>query len=766
MELSNNILAVVEPEIRPTEIKIDALAEEKNEKKETGGDDAEESDFKQTSVIATLAPMVLINGYQFKPSDVEFFELNLTEILPTCRLTLRDQEGKFGVGSIPRDGDFFTILINSKNQETFKSIHMDFDIAECDSPKEGNVADATYTMSGFCKIPRIYAEDCKSFGVASSLDHMELIARDLQLGLATNIDSTDDEQDRLMSFEPYLDFIKSTIKESYIGEESFQKFWIDSYYYMNYVDVNALFNSPNPPIEEFAESLASTVESMTPKRDDETNAVTGNDIEVPLLLTNHIAFMGNSAFIESNKIINNANAISTTAGYAREVTIYDNNSDKAERKQEFRIEPLGGNDLKELEEPLRGNRNDTRHVDQIKYKYIGRQEAGADGLGNVHPNAAFSQLHNTQNELETQKMKVEVTLNSFNPSLYKYQKIPVLMYITNPKAIQQNERIKGDKKELGMDQDEPFALGEDTEGIAESGKESPSQALDTFLSGYYLIEDIVYRTEEGETKQIVTLLRREWPTRTENLINPPGLEEAPVEEKAEAVAENSPPPPEPTPAPTPEPTPVPEPEIVEPVEPILDLDLSPITKGRTQLGSWYQLDLRALWTADDISLVTETPSVEFKFIGAKEVVVDGNVSMSESRHNVNMFESVKYNITGVLEKATLKDNEGDYTIEVTLTYKDQTVVKTVPFKSSPWTGPKQLGGPQGIRVNKHYIFMHEVGLSSEYGVFEGKYTLASEVVKKAKGKPPMSGNITGEDYQDLKSRTKTAWESEYQSHRA
>ena len=27
----------------------------------------------------------------------------------------------------------------------------------------------------------------------------------------------------------------------------FQKFWIDSYYYMNYVDVNALFNSPNPP---------------------------------------------------------------------------------------------------------------------------------------------------------------------------------------------------------------------------------------------------------------------------------------------------------------------------------------------------------------------------------------------------------------------------------------------------------------------------------------------------------------------------------------
>ena len=116
---------------------------------------------------------------------------------------------------------------------------------------------------------------------------------------------------------------------------------------------------------------------------------------------------------------------------------------------------------------------------------------------------------------------MEARDNSFNPSLYKYQKIPVLMYLMDSQAIEQNERIKGDKKELGMDKDEPFSLGEDTESITAEGKRSPSQALDTFLSGYYLIEDIVYRTEDGETKQTVTLLRREWPTRTENLINPP-----------------------------------------------------------------------------------------------------------------------------------------------------------------------------------------------------------------------------------------------------
>ena len=63
--------------------------------------------------------------------------------------------------------------------------------------------------------------------------------------------------------------------------------------------------------------------------------------------------------------------------------------------------------------------------------------------------------------MEVQKMKLEVTLNSFNPSLYKYQKIPVLMYHVDEQSIYQNERIKGDKKELGMDKDEPFDLGAD-----------------------------------------------------------------------------------------------------------------------------------------------------------------------------------------------------------------------------------------------------------------------------------------------------------------
>ena len=97
MELSNNILAVVEPAIRPTEIKMDALAEEKKD----------EAEYKQSTMVATLKQFILINGYQFAPTDVIRFELNLMGDLPECEIELSDEAGKFAVGSYPRDGDFF-----------------------------------------------------------------------------------------------------------------------------------------------------------------------------------------------------------------------------------------------------------------------------------------------------------------------------------------------------------------------------------------------------------------------------------------------------------------------------------------------------------------------------------------------------------------------------------------------------------------------------------------------------------------------------------
>ena len=460
MELDNHLLAVVEPAILPTEIELDNLGED-------GGG------AKQTKAIGTLKPFVLVNSYQFGPADIQSFSLECGGIVPKCTITVLDKKNAFQVESYPRDGDFFTILLNSKHQETFKSIHMDFDIIEIETTPEVEGVPPTITMEGIAKIPRLYAEDCQLLDADSSLNHLELVARDLELGLSTNVDTTDDSQPRLQSYITFADFIKDIVEDSYISDDAFTKYYIDQYYYLTYVNINKIFNAPNPKLDEVMSVLTSFAASM---------------------------------------LINNSSQISLAAGYARNIQVYDNNSEPGERLQEFKVEALVSENLPDIEAPLKGNEKDNRYETQVKHKYMGRQNAGEDGLGNCHPNAAFSKLHNKQNQMETEKMKVKMTLSSFNPSIYKFSKIPVIMYHYDGQRAEASRHGDYKREEAGF-KDQPFSAGK-----AEDANDA-QQVMDRFISGHYIIENIDYIIEgpEAELRQVVTLIRREWPTRIKNL---------------------------------------------------------------------------------------------------------------------------------------------------------------------------------------------------------------------------------------------------------
>jgi hypothetical protein len=335
------------------------------------------------------------------------------------------------------------------------------------------------------------------------------VARELQLGLATNIDTTDDSQSRIQAYETYLEFIKSIAKDSYIDEESFTKFYIDQYYYLNYVEVNKIFNSSNPDINDLQVALASAAVSYGEDGDQEGEDP--DDIEMPLLLTNNREVQGMNNYADKVELINNSSKISLKAGNKRNVMIYDNNSD-SDRLQQFDIEPLSSTNLRDIEEPLKGKRTEERYQENVKFKYMGRQNAGDDGLGNTHKNAIYSKLFQKQNEMETQKMKVKVTLSSFNPALYKFQKIPLLMYHYDGVKIKAAEEAQAKQDEAGFSEQ---AIIPDT-GEREEG--SNSQVVDRFLTGFYIIENINinYDLDSGLSQE-VTLIRREWPTKVADL---------------------------------------------------------------------------------------------------------------------------------------------------------------------------------------------------------------------------------------------------------
>ena len=201
MNLDNNILAVVEPAIMPTPIEVEGVGESE------GGD-------KQTKAIGVDVPLIVLNNYQFQQKDIQSFFLDNSGVLPRVTVRVADAKNTFSVDSFPRDGDCLTILMNSKNSSTFKSIHMDFDIVNITTKQAVEGELSTITIDGVAKVPRFYSEECRSFDAASSLDHLEEVARDLELGLATNIDATDDIQIRLQAYTSTHDFIKETVDTS------------------------------------------------------------------------------------------------------------------------------------------------------------------------------------------------------------------------------------------------------------------------------------------------------------------------------------------------------------------------------------------------------------------------------------------------------------------------------------------------------------------------------------------------------------------------
>lgn len=502
MELENHILAVVEPAILPAEIKMDALSEE-------SGDNVD----KQSKEIGAFEPFILCNNVQFTANTIESLNLELNGKVPKCIVTFNDSHGSFKVDSMPRDGDFFTVLLNSKHQETFKSVHMDFDITEITTEADNANAPGggLITLRGIAKIPRLFAEDCQVLDSDTALNHLETVVRDLEIGLATNVDSTDDNQARIQAYDSYFDFIKSIVDDSYISDDAFVKFYIDQYYYLNFIDINKIFNSPSPKIDEVMTVLTGFAESEGKKKGREDSSDSDN-VEVPLLLTNHKDLSGLTCFIQAFELENNSSKVSLKAGYSRTAQIYDNNSDAGDRFQEFTIEPLVTEELSELDEPLRGNRKDERYKDMVKYKYMGRQNAGDDGLGNTHSNSIYTKLHDRQNNMEIEKMKLKVTVVGFNPSIYKFCKLPIIMYHYDGVKIEAEQKADQKREEAGL-KERPLGAAK-----PEGDQNDLTQMMDKFLSGYYIVENIdyVYDKDEAITTEL-TLIRREWPSRSANL---------------------------------------------------------------------------------------------------------------------------------------------------------------------------------------------------------------------------------------------------------
>ena len=496
MALDKHILTRTEPTIELDEIAFKSYGEEDGKINASKG-------------YGEMIPFISINGYVFSEDGLNSMNLNLNSAIPSVDITITDTNSFFAVDNYPRSGDVMSLRIASRQVDTFKDIRIDFDIESVMSPPrkpvdQGN-GDVKYIIKGIMKIPGYFAERCKSYGVGDVLFHLESISTDLKLGFASNIDAgnAEDSMDLLVAYQTTSDVISNTVLHSYISDDSFQTFFIDPYYYLNFVDVNKMINSENTIDDTFA-NLEIPLNDYPGEED---------KIESKLVLTNSERVAGTNISINKYALKYGSGKVARKNGYKRVVQFYENEPNSGNGTLGMisnDIEALSSVSIKDIEEPLKGRRGEERYLDEVKYKYVGRS-SNLTNATNTHPNYLFAEIQNTQNMAELSKLSLEVELDSFNPGLYRFQKVPVIIYTDGFAANSMQEGAELVKNNQGFDNND--------ESGGESKSVSGEQSINSFLTAHYIIGgiQIIYKSSTGKLTQKLTLLRREWPASVSTL---------------------------------------------------------------------------------------------------------------------------------------------------------------------------------------------------------------------------------------------------------
>jgi len=530
MALDRQILTRTEPTIALDDLQFKSFDEEEgkaNVSKDLGG----------------RTPLIHINGYVFQEGDVTSMLLDMNGKIPKITVSITDGSGYFIVDTFPRSGDVLSLRIASRQTDTYKDIRIDFDIDKVVSvpkaAKEQSASGAKYTFTGLMKIPGLFADICKTYEEGSSLDHLEAMATDLQLGFASNVDSpaSEDLMKLVVPFKTMSDVIRETVEHSYTGDEGFQTYSIDPYYYLTYVDINKALNSEDDVDMSFA-SYAESYDENAGEEDDK--------MMTALVLSTYEQTEGTNHHISKYALKHGAGAVARKEGFKKVLQFYEDNpmhDNGGLGEIRTDVEPISSESLSDIEEPLKGRRGEDRYLSEIKYKYMGR----SSNTSNTHPQWKFAETHNSQNMSELNKLSLEVELPVFNPSIYKYQKLPVIIFTEGMEQKMSSDQVETKKEEEGFDNSGTSTSGD----IEANAPTTGEQKINSFLTGYYVVGGIqyIYSSRDDAIKQKLILWRREWESRSNNL-DGALLDSKPMDTS--------------TPEPIPEPEPIVEEEVVEP----------------------------------------------------------------------------------------------------------------------------------------------------------------------------------------------------------
>ena len=247
-------------------IKIEEIVEPMYATSENECPEDRPAEVQQTKITGILSPLIKVNNILILWDKVTRFELTSKGFLPELSFTFRDDLGFTKSLDQPGNDNLVLIQILPPFEDAYKKINLRFFINDIRIKEDKVSIIASYN------VPQLLQDKLQSYGKITTYDYLDTIAKECELGLASNLDGTEDERYIYLRNTNFVKSVENEIKRS--GSEScILDTWIDFHNYIILCDILERYNAIESEIKVWTAPTVipdteNTGEPIQPKEED------------------------------------------------------------------------------------------------------------------------------------------------------------------------------------------------------------------------------------------------------------------------------------------------------------------------------------------------------------------------------------------------------------------------------------------------------------------------------------------------------------------
>lgn len=195
-------------------------------------------EIQQTSVHGIMSPLIMINNIVIDFDSVVEFSLKSQGPLPTLTMIVNDRFNLLATLNTPGSDNEIRVQILPQFDKAYKKINLTFYISNINIHNGGR----TINLTGLYKSHKLNSSCFKSFGKINTYNLLSTIAKETQLGFASNVDDSQDERYIYCDNKNYIELMSREVSRSG-GETQIYDWWVDFWNNINFADLYERYNA-------------------------------------------------------------------------------------------------------------------------------------------------------------------------------------------------------------------------------------------------------------------------------------------------------------------------------------------------------------------------------------------------------------------------------------------------------------------------------------------------------------------------------------------